>query len=405
MDKKWRSRPLDIVELESRRFRRSFAVSTPALLLELELSTTFLNDLSVFQLERKLETNLLYVLSACVELKRGVWLRLSSATFVRFSAMAARLQEMRERSKRRRELLALQMGVEDDSGLRRVLNSEEDRITPSQSEAKSAAGTRESASKSVDRNPVSEAPHSRSRQRPKPGSTGDRERERRGVSADDGPPKDAPPGDEEGTFEESVYRDSSAFLKGTHSANPHNDYCQHFVDTGQRPQNFIRDASVTERFEEYPKLRELMRLKKEQLGERETPPMHLKCDLETFDFSTLGSSFDVILVDPPLEEYQRRVSGMSFKQRPWSMTEVMELPLEHMGAVPSFIFLWCGSAECLDVGRQCLKKWGYRRCEDICWIKTNKKGTNGAQHLDTHSILHHTKEHCLMGIRGTVCWI
>lgn len=32
------------------------------------------------------------------------------------------------------------------------------------------------------------------------------------------------------------------FQQGTQSANPHNDYCQHFVDTGQRPHNFIRDV-------------------------------------------------------------------------------------------------------------------------------------------------------------------
>ena len=32
------------------------------------------------------------------------------------------------------------------------------------------------------------------------------------------------------------------FPQGTQSANPHNDYCQHFVDTGQRPHNFIRDV-------------------------------------------------------------------------------------------------------------------------------------------------------------------
>ena len=31
-------------------------------------------------------------------------------------------------------------------------------------------------------------------------------------------------------------------IQGTQSANPHNDYCQHFVDTGERPQNFIRDV-------------------------------------------------------------------------------------------------------------------------------------------------------------------
>jgi len=39
-----------------------------------------------------------------------------------------------------------------------------------------------------------------------------------------------------------MYKDSTVFLKGTNSSNPHNDYSQHFVDTGQRPQNFIHDA-------------------------------------------------------------------------------------------------------------------------------------------------------------------
>lgn len=48
--------------------------------------------------------------------------------------------------------------------------------------------------------------------------------------------------------EKLVYTDSSTFLKGTQSSNPHNDYCQHFVDTGQRPQNFIRDVGLADRY-------------------------------------------------------------------------------------------------------------------------------------------------------------
>ena len=44
----------------------------------------------------------------------------------------------------------------------------------------------------------------------------------------------------------STYQDSNIFLKGTQSANPHNDYSQHFVDTGQRSQNFIRDVGKSE---------------------------------------------------------------------------------------------------------------------------------------------------------------
>jgi hypothetical protein len=86
------------------------------------------------------------------------------------------------------------------------------------------------------------------------------------------------------------------------------------VDTGQRPQNFIRDVGLADRFEEYPKLRELIKLKDDLIAETAAPPMYLKTDLETFDTKELNSKFDVILVEPPLEEYQRTmgVTNMQF---------------------------------------------------------------------------------------------
>lgn len=42
--------------------------------------------------------------------------------------------------------------------------------------------------------------------------------------------------------------------------------------------------------------------------------MYLKTDLQTFDMKELNSKFDVILVEPPLEEYQRTmgVTNMQF---------------------------------------------------------------------------------------------
>ena len=80
-------------------------------------------------------------------------------------------------------------------------------------------------------------------------------------------------GEASGEETEEVYTDSKTFLKGTHSENPHNDYCQHFVDTGYRPHNFIRDTGIADRFEEYPKLKELIRLKDEVIAQRATPPM------------------------------------------------------------------------------------------------------------------------------------
>lgn len=53
----------------------------------------------------------------------------------------------------------------------------------------------------------------------------------------------------------------------------------------------------------------------------------------------------------------------------------------------------CGSAEGLDAGRHCLKKWGFRRCEDICWIKTNKDANRKASTVRQYanSVLQHTK--------------
>ncbi|VDN14623.1 unnamed protein product [Dibothriocephalus latus] len=116
------------------------------------------------------------------------------------------------------------------------------------------------------------------------------------------------------------YTVSSTFLKGTQSANPHNDYCQHFVDTGERPQNFIRDTGLKNRFEEYPKLRELIHLKDELIQARATPPMYLRADLLNFDLRELDSVFDVILIEPPLEEYNKSAGMLGV--RSWSWLEV-----------------------------------------------------------------------------------
>lgn len=199
--------------------------------------------------------------------------------------------------------------------------------------------------------------------------------------------------------ESIFYKDSSTFLKGTQSSNPHNDYCQHFVDTGQRPQNFIRDVGLQDRFEEYPKLRELIRLKDELISETATPPMYLKADLKTFDFGSLGTKFDVILIEPPLEEYFRgAVVASGAPKNFWSWDEILALDIAEVAAHRSFIFLWCGSSEGLDIGRNCLRKWGFRRCEDICWIRTNIENPGHSKILEPKAVFQRTKEHCLMGI-------
>ncbi|XP_064817231.1 N6-adenosine-methyltransferase non-catalytic subunit-like isoform X2 [Oncorhynchus masou masou] len=116
--------------------------------------------------------------------------------------MNSRLQEIREKQKLRRQLLAQQLGAESADSIGAVLNSKD--------ELKEIEETRETYRASFD------AAGPSSKRKPQ-------------VEGED--------------TEEDVEEQ-----KGTQSLNPHNDYCQHFVDTGHRPQNFIRDVGLADRF-------------------------------------------------------------------------------------------------------------------------------------------------------------
>ncbi|KAJ4739924.1 N6-adenosine-methyltransferase subunit METTL14 [Rhynchospora pubera] len=200
-------------------------------------------------------------------------------------------------------------------------------------------------------------------------------------------------------------RNSGGPMGKAPSRGEQNDYSQNFVDTGMRPQNFIRELELTSVVEDYPKLRELIQRKDEIVANSASPPMYYKCDLREHVLSPefFGTKFDVILVDPPWEEYVHRAPGITDHIEYWTFDEIMNLKIEAIADTPSFIFLWVGDGVGLEQGRACLKKWGFRRCEDICWVKTNKKNAGGVSlRHDSHTLFQHSKEHCLMGIKGTV---
>jgi mRNA (2'-O-methyladenosine-N6-)-methyltransferase len=135
--------------------------------------------------------------------------------------------------------------------------------------------------------------------------------------------------------------------------------------------------------------------------------MYLKCDLKNVDLKIeLGGKFDVILIDPPFDiesTTSLNPSSSSYSSSFYSWSDVLNLPIEDIASQRSFVFLWIDENQGLDLGRQCFKKWGFRRCEDIVWLKTNnsnrsKKTSSHNQHL----LFQRTKQHCLMGIKGTV---
>lgn len=319
---------------------------------------------------------------------------------------------MKDQSKRRRILLSEQLGAQESDSLCRVLGTEDehnqlylDRSITFRSSSTASIDATSSLGYSTTHHRLASHGNS-SNQSSSPGRTSisttsslsKRIRKSLNESQSTTTSNDLIEDEEDSKYE---YKGSSTFLKGTQSANPHNDYCQHYVDTGQRPQNFIRDYELHDRFEEYPKLKELIRLKDDLISKTATPPMYLKCDLrQQGSLRQLDCKFDVILIDPPLEEYQR-TQGVT-KTKFWSWDDIMHLEIEEIAAPRSFIFLWCGSSDGLDLGRQCLRKWGFRRCEDICWIKTNRNNIGHNKNLEPKAIFQRTKEHCLMGIRGTV---
>ncbi|KAL1678755.1 MT-A70-domain-containing protein [Schizophyllum commune] len=168
-----------------------------------------------------------------------------------------------------------------------------------------------------------------------------------------------------------------------------NDYSQRYVDGGEWPQNWVQGADPDRRHDEYPKQHRLLVLKKESVATHALPPFYLSYS----DLSQLQQTkFDSILVDPPFTSN-------------FTWDDLQELPIPSLAADPSFVFLWVGSGAGGDLerGREVLAKWGYRRCEDVVWVQTNKMSNKGpGTDRPTSSLLTRTKQHCLIGIRGTV---
>ena len=113
----------------------------------------------------------------------------------------------------------------------------------------------------------------------------------------------------------------------------------------------------------YPKQQRLLALKKASVEEHALPPSYMPLT----ELNNLSpTKFDVILIDPPFSS--------SF-----SWETLQSMPIPSLAADPSFVFLWVGSGagEGLERGREVLARWGYRRCEDVVWVKTNKATNKG----------------------------
>lgn len=156
-----------------------------------------------------------------------------------------------------------------------------------------------------------------------------------------------------------------------------------------------------------------MDLKSKLVNAHSHPPLYIpltSAEPNEVSIEVSPTRFDVILVTP---------------SESWE--ETAALPIRTLSADPSFVFLWVGRGdeEGLEKGRECFAKWGFRRAEDIVWVKTTNGKRRRRENVDgvvaerdeagasqeatiendglgRGGLLASQKEHCLMGIRGTV---
>ena len=120
------------------------------------------------------------------------------------------------------------------------------------------------------------------------------------------------------------------------------------------------------------------------------PPQWINCDIRYLDFSILGK-FSVIMADPPWDIHMELPYGTMQDD------EMRNLRVQDLSD-DGLIFLWV-TGRAMELGRELFDIWGYRRCDELIWVKTNQ-----LQRLirtgRTGHWLNHGKEHCLVGIKG-----
>ncbi|RXW25146.1 hypothetical protein EST38_g663 [Candolleomyces aberdarensis] len=119
------------------------------------------------------------------------------------------------------------------------------------------------------------------------------------------------------------------------------------------------------------------------------PPQWVNCDLRRFDYSVLGK-FHVIMADPPWDIH------MSLPYGTMTDDEMRAMPIPALQD-EGLLFLWV-TGRAMEVGRECLRVWGYTRIDEVVWVKTNQL-QRVIRTGRTGHWLNHTKEHMLVGVK------
>lgn len=126
------------------------------------------------------------------------------------------------------------------------------------------------------------------------------------------------------------------------------------------------------------------------------PPQWIKCDVRHFPFPILGK-FAAIISDPAWQIHMSTLPYGTCRD-----LELLELPMHELQD-EGIILLWV-TGRSIEIGRKALEKWGYRISDELIWVKLNQLRRTIVTGRTGHW-LNHSKEHLLVGIKGTPIWL
>ena len=117
----------------------------------------------------------------------------------------------------------------------------------------------------------------------------------------------------------------------------------------------------------------------------------VNCDVRALEFGVL-CKYGVIMADPPWDIHMELPYGTLTDD------EMLDLPVGQLADENCLLFLWV-TGRVMETARRCMTRWGFECQEEVLWIKTNQLQRIIRTGRTGHW-LNHSKEHCLVGVKG-----
>eukprot|EP00826_Nyctotherus_ovalis_P041441 TRINITY_DN4168_c0_g3_i1.p1 TRINITY_DN4168_c0_g3~~TRINITY_DN4168_c0_g3_i1.p1 ORF type:complete len:189 (+),score=31.42 TRINITY_DN4168_c0_g3_i1:211-777(+) len=123
-----------------------------------------------------------------------------------------------------------------------------------------------------------------------------------------------------------------------------------------------------------------------------------------FDFDALakfhqqltGQLFDVIMMDPPWQLSSSNPGrGVAISYNMMTDESIKKMKFTSL-QTDGLLFIWTINAR-YAVCFELMTEWGYKYCDQICWVK---KSTTGKMFKGHGFYLQHSKEVCLIAVKG-----